>query len=466
MRAETQQEKKSGSARTRARHPSPSSNLASSPAHALHVLHQTIGNRAVGRLIQAKLKVNQPGDQFEQEADCVAEQVMRTPDSAVQQASVSGSNRDATGPGRESEKKGLVKGETESVSDNTLSVPDNLLNLGPGQSLDRNTLAFVERRFGRDFSDVRVHADANAAESARAVNALAYTSGRNIVFASGEYSPTTNDGRRLLVHELAHVVQQRHAAEPDVVRRLIRPADVGKELVGQHFTLRKEFTQGALTIPAGDTVTVTRWSNADATVEVSHPAVIGTLNIPKHLLRPSQPKVAGIAPYGVGLEYIEKKVERGAAELEEFEKTGEQYKSPKAQRFFAKELGERQAMQARREEALNIRLIQASMFNRFDPGIEHWVTYYNKHFGFEGGDALDPNLIKAMAYQETEIGTSSKFMFDPPRILIMSRFNVLQAVDSWPVEQLLVIHETMDTLIAKYHLGNIEKDLIKVETEF
>ncbi|HLI88385.1 MAG TPA: DUF4157 domain-containing protein, partial [Ktedonobacteraceae bacterium] len=77
-----------------------------------------------------------------------------------------------------------------------------------GQPLDVGTRAFMEPRFGFDFSRVRVHADARAAESTQAVNALAYTVGHNVVFGTGQYAPGTNEGRRLLAHELTHVVQQ------------------------------------------------------------------------------------------------------------------------------------------------------------------------------------------------------------------------------------------------------------------
>jgi hypothetical protein len=77
-----------------------------------------------------------------------------------------------------------------------------------GQPLDPNTRAFMEPRFGHHFSRVRVHTDGIAAESARAVNALAYTVGRDIVFAAEQYAPQTTKGRRLLAHELAHVAQQ------------------------------------------------------------------------------------------------------------------------------------------------------------------------------------------------------------------------------------------------------------------
>ena len=80
--------------------------------------------------------------------------------------------------------------------------------ISPGQRLDPITRAFFEPRFGHDFSQVRIHTDANANESARAVSALAYTVGNNVVFGAGQYSPQSPAGLRLMAHELTHVVQQ------------------------------------------------------------------------------------------------------------------------------------------------------------------------------------------------------------------------------------------------------------------
>ena len=85
----------------------------------------------------------------------------------------------------------------------------------PGQPLGAATRAYMEPRFGHDFSQVRVHTDAKAAESARAVNALAYTVGPDVVFDAGQYRPTSRAGQRLLAHELCHVVQQ---SAPTVAR--------------------------------------------------------------------------------------------------------------------------------------------------------------------------------------------------------------------------------------------------------
>jgi hypothetical protein len=77
-----------------------------------------------------------------------------------------------------------------------------------GQFLDPSTRAIAESRFGHDFKNVRVHADAKAGESAQAVNALAYTVGKDIVFGAGKYAPATKEGQRLLFHELVHTIQQ------------------------------------------------------------------------------------------------------------------------------------------------------------------------------------------------------------------------------------------------------------------
>jgi hypothetical protein len=82
-----------------------------------------------------------------------------------------------------------------------------------GQPLETGTREFMESRFGQDFSGVRVHTDSRAAESARAVNALAYTVGRDVVFDSGRYAPKTQAGQKLMAHELTHVVQQNARAQ-------------------------------------------------------------------------------------------------------------------------------------------------------------------------------------------------------------------------------------------------------------
>ncbi len=95
----------------------------------------------------------------------------------------------------------------------------------PGQPLDQGTRAFLEPRFGHDFSRVRVHTDARAGQSASAVGALAYTVGQDVVFGPGRYEPATNEGRRLIAHEVTHTLQQKVASEPSAPLIVNEPGD-------------------------------------------------------------------------------------------------------------------------------------------------------------------------------------------------------------------------------------------------
>src|SRR5260370_216726 len=167
---------------------------------------------------QMKLEVNQPGDVYEQEADQVTEQLMRMPDRGP---SVSDDEDEA-------KTSLMLKQSSEPQADtgaDISSVPlvvHAVLNSGGGQPLDTTTRAFMEPRFGHDFSRVRIHTDAQAAESARTVNALAYTVGRDVVFGARQYAPQNSKGRRLLAHELTHVVQQNTNTDaPQLQRKMV-----------------------------------------------------------------------------------------------------------------------------------------------------------------------------------------------------------------------------------------------------
>jgi outer membrane protein OmpA-like peptidoglycan-associated protein len=158
--------------------------------------------------LQTKLRINEPGDIYEQEADGVAEQVMRMPasEAPVAPAPVQISRKCAACE----EQDKLQKKEAQTVQSIGGEAPARVHEVlhSSGQPLDAATRAYFEPRFGRDFSRVRVHADTAAAQSAREVNAHAYTVGYNIVFGVGRFAPATQEGRRLIAHELTHVVQQ------------------------------------------------------------------------------------------------------------------------------------------------------------------------------------------------------------------------------------------------------------------
>jgi hypothetical protein len=167
--------------------------------------------------IRAKLKVGAAGDAFEREADRVADQVMKTPESRVQRAcECGGSCGDCSSPDDE---PAPVRRKSLS-NENVASDGFEHIVRGGGAPLDGATRAFMEPRFGYDFALVRVHTGVAAAESAASLKARAYTVGRDIVFGGGEYRPHTAEGRSLLAHELTHVTQQSDGNDSRVQRKM------------------------------------------------------------------------------------------------------------------------------------------------------------------------------------------------------------------------------------------------------
>src|SRR5438477_4852191 len=178
--------------------------------------------------MQAKLAVGPAGDRFEQEADRTADSVMRMPNPgmSVAAAPLQISRKCAICEKEEKDEKRVQKksaGPAEaSIAEAPASVHAALRS--PGQPLDAASRAYFEPRFGQEFGNVRVHTAMTAAQSARDVSAHAYTVGQNIVFAAGRFAPATQTGRRLIAHELTHVVQQeggrrtlRRACGPDAL---------------------------------------------------------------------------------------------------------------------------------------------------------------------------------------------------------------------------------------------------------
>src|SRR5690349_7988388 len=209
-------------------------------------MQRVVGNSAVSRIIQAKLKVSTPGDRYEREADRVADQVMRMTHPGAMSVSrlVFGDNssyshaatrgalnqavqracthcedavqRKAMCDHCEAEVQRSAKSESIQMSaagsgghtaSSQLSTNINAAR-GGGQSLSQSQRAFFESRFNYDFSAVRIHTDNSAAQAADAVRARAFTIGQDVMFGRGEYAPDNANGRRLIAHELAHVIQQ------------------------------------------------------------------------------------------------------------------------------------------------------------------------------------------------------------------------------------------------------------------
>jgi len=167
----------------------------------------TGGAAETGMQVQPKLAVSSPNDPAEKEAERVSEKVMEMDDDAkISDEKVDGADRD--------------QGETEQVRPVPAQcaagtgVPEKTASTvrsgiqGEGKPLPAATRAEFESKMAADFSDVRVHTGPVADEGARSIAAKAYTVGSDIAFADGNYRPHSTPGRKLLAHELTHVVQQ------------------------------------------------------------------------------------------------------------------------------------------------------------------------------------------------------------------------------------------------------------------
>lgn len=182
--------------------------------------------------IQPKLTIGAPDDAYEREADEVADKIVNGPPAALLQrkCACGGAGNDCESC--KQEKPTVQRSAASSlVATDVPSVVHEVVR-SPGQPLEQGARNSMEQRFRRNFDGVRVHTDQRAAVSARAMNALAYTVGQNIVFAAGQYQPGAGQGRKLLAHELAHTIQQDGVETPDIQREVnfdIRQTSVAPE---------------------------------------------------------------------------------------------------------------------------------------------------------------------------------------------------------------------------------------------
>lgn len=175
--------------------------------------------------IQAKLDISQPNDPDEQEADRVADKVMRMADGSVGLDNLSSSRTNKLNRACDhcDEDQSIRRSASGAAESNPASARFQVPARHTGQALSSSTRQFFEPRFGQDFSQVRVHADGSAAESARAIRARAYTHQDQIVFGQVNYAPETDSGKQLLAHELSHVLQQ--SITPTGVSKVQRKAE-------------------------------------------------------------------------------------------------------------------------------------------------------------------------------------------------------------------------------------------------
>jgi len=188
--------------------------------HPVQQLQQQAGNQAVQELlrsgvIQARLAISNPSDPAEEEADRVADYVM-----SAHEGQALGAHCPCMASGGElcedckQKQAAIHRRAAGTAAPSTVPPIVGDVLRSPGHPLDAATRAFMEPRFGRDFSNVRIHTGPAAADSACSINALAYTLGSNVVFAPGRYNPHSSVGRSLLAHELTHTIQQGSALDP------------------------------------------------------------------------------------------------------------------------------------------------------------------------------------------------------------------------------------------------------------
>jgi hypothetical protein len=188
-------------------------------------LQQAYGNAYVQRLlnskiIQAKLTVNPPDDEYEREADRVANAVTEIQRQPVEEEEEELMMKPSQIQRQEEEEEEEI--QTKAVGSQPLMVSENLeaqiheASEG-GQSLTSTVRNSLEPYLGRDFGQVRIHTDAEADKLSRQLGAEAFTTGHDVFFRKGAYQPHTESGKELIAHELTHVVQQK-AAEPVLQR--------------------------------------------------------------------------------------------------------------------------------------------------------------------------------------------------------------------------------------------------------
>ncbi len=188
--------------------------------------HQKLQN--IKPIIHPKLYINSPGDKYEQEADAMANKVMRMPSieskGMASSSSLIGASiqRKCASCEEEQKRKQIMRKEAGNFSgiqvSNSFSSSLNA-SKGAGSTLPKSTKSFMENAFSTDFSNVKIHNDSQAHQMSQSINAKAFTHGHDIYFGSGQFNPNSYSGKSLLAHELTHTLQQWGVINKDTLQR-------------------------------------------------------------------------------------------------------------------------------------------------------------------------------------------------------------------------------------------------------
>jgi hypothetical protein len=250
-------------------------------------------------------------------ADCEKEdKVQRSPDKKEEEKNVLrvADNKEEEKAMKKEDKKEeekIQKKETATVAANTSTTASNYISSinSKGQTMDAGVQSFYENRMRTDFSDVKIHTDKEAAESANEINAQAYTYGNHIVFNEGKYQPQSSDGKHLLAHELAHVVQNNG---PDKMHRQPNspnPEWLSKEyqgdLPGEKLNIMGPYTENDKSTMKGILMQRIEYNRKNITKYVSG-LVNGTIRILGEFMLVEMNKAAqeGMSGFGKNIKFI------------------------------------------------------------------------------------------------------------------------------------------------------------------
>jgi hypothetical protein len=234
-------------------------------------------------------------------------------------------------------------------------------------------------------------------------------------------------------------------------------------MVGRAFEVVEKVVASSVTLNPGDVVTVVAWDNSKDVASVTT-AAGATVDVPKRALRPKRTAVAGVAPYSAGVGGQATAVASAEQKLTSWNAKQAQYSTPKQQHEFAVEQTRLQDVVRKKNEVLNRKLIQETMFNRFDASIRREVDAANSAHSLKGAAALDPNVLKAMLFQESQLGTSGQHLEQPPSHPVKSRFNLGQVIDSSGMALLTMLEKEQATLLSTT-IPDIRKDLVAAQQE-
>ncbi|NOQ24880.1 MAG: DUF4157 domain-containing protein [Bacteroidales bacterium] len=468
--------------------------------------------------VQRKMKVGSPNDKSEQEANNVADRVMRMPENEdkeslnmqpqeeeekvskiSRQAEAEEEEKNAVSMKPEEEEASLQKQEDEELqkqADDEEKVDlqseeeetsiskaseekeevnlksaraQNMANYAPstvvnqintsqsgGQALPKKANAEFSQKMGRDFSDVKIHKDSRAVQMNKDLSAKAFTHKNHIYFNQGKYDPDSLGGKRLLAHELTHTIQQ-NRNKNNLVQKF-DVDDVTVEMNGKTFVLVEDWNG----ILKGTKIIIVDWKGTKpkASAYYIKKKKKIAIEVPKYALKPEYTSVAGVSKYEVGLDSQRSSVKKSQKKLDDWKSKEGQYK--KNRELWEKELKRLEGLHAKREKTMSRMLVRETMYNRFDADIKKWVDFYNTKYSPKTN--LKYNIVKSIIFQETRMGTSGVHLKSPPYNYhgtphpIKSRFNLGQVIDSFGPQQYLMIKEMAPKIYTKYGFDKFEKE--------